>query len=75
MSDIPKVCPTCRYFYFSAGQRGYSEMTPGSDTHISCDKNYWDIDEMDTDLTYRKKMLMAADCKDYELINLEEPTQ
>jgi hypothetical protein len=69
-NDIPKVCPTCKHFYFSPGERGYSTLTPGSSMYITCEKDYWSLDEDDSDLTYRKKMLMALTCPDYELVKL-----
>jgi hypothetical protein len=71
-NEIPKVCPTCKWFVFSASQPGYSSMTPGSDMAIYCGKSYWDIDDDDTDESYRKKMLTALICPDYELVQFKE---
>ena len=66
-----RICFHCKYFYFSYGEPGYSEYTPGSDPVIECDKNHWDSD----DALYAYNGLFncmhkAETCKDYELSDL-----
>lgn len=70
MSEIPKVCPTCKHFYFDSGSPGYSTLTPGDSMDIFCKKRYWKIGYEDSDESYRKKMLTALTCGDYELVQL-----
>ena len=60
-----KTCLMCKYFYFSSGSAGYSEVTPGSDTYMGCDKNHWQMEEDEEKRDLRHKMSMAACCNDY----------
>jgi hypothetical protein len=67
---MEKICLFCKHFYFSTGDPGYSDMTPGEDMHILCLKVYWYIDNYeDTTETYRQKLLTAKMCKDFEWYN------
>jgi hypothetical protein len=66
MSEKYLNCLFCKEFYFMDGQPGYSEMTPGSNAEIGCDKKYWELDQIfDTEESYRQKMLRAKTCKDF----------
>lgn len=61
------LCILCNYFYFYAGVEGYSEMTPGWNAEMGCNKDYWKLDNFkDTTESYRKKLEKARKCKYYE---------
>ena len=68
----PRLCPTCKWFEFDGGERGYSTYTQGSDMSIGCAKNKWALGCEDSLATARKAMHMASKCKDYKLY--VEPT-
>lgn len=66
-------CVNCKYFYFSGAEPGYSEMTPGSDMVLNCEKDHWDTQRrskkvfwVDNQDDFRKAMAMSKTCKDFE---------
>ena len=68
MIPTEKICLFCKWFYFTAGTKGWSEYTPGSEMDIGCEKDHWDVCvEEDREYMLREKMLRARKCKDYEL--------
>ena len=69
--ELPRLCPTCAFFRFDGGERGYSTYTPGTDMSIGCDKDHWMLGTGDTLADARKAMLTATTCKDFALY--EEP--
>jgi len=65
-----KICLFCKRFYFSTGDYGYSDMTPGYEATLTCLKNHWDVDNyLDTTTVYREKLLTAKSCKDWDLLD------
>lgn len=63
-----QCCILCKYFYFSPGSPGYSELTPGTDWVMYCGKNHWDMSGYISEEEYRKNLLKAENCKDAEEI-------
>jgi hypothetical protein len=74
MSDIPRVCATCKHFVFHESEPDYSEFTPGSDCSFSCSKGYWHANGSDcTEAEFRSSMLAATHCLDYEMVEVPLP--
>lgn len=70
---MEKLCIMCKHFYFESGHPGYSEVTPGYDATIGCHKNLITIDLMeDTTESYRKTLLTAESCPEYESYTIED---
>ena len=40
---VKRTCVQCEHFYFSAGKRGYSELTPESSAVIECNAGVWSM--------------------------------
>ena len=64
-----RLCVFCKHWYFSGGERGYSEMTPGTDASMTCLKGHYDkkdirLLEMTTE-DFRAAIEIAITCKDY----------
>ena len=66
-----KLCVFCKHWSFSGGEPGYSEMTPGSDASMYCDKNMWGRKFRLWDISgaedFRKIIKTAETCQHYEL--------
>ena len=61
-----RVCILCKKFRMYPADPGYSDITPGSDLSMYCRLEYWSLDVYrDHEDTYRAKITMAKDCKDY----------
>jgi len=61
-----KLCWFCQHFYYSTAEPDYSEYTPGSDFHMSCNKSHWDFDAFNTSQEEFGKMLTSArNCPDF----------
>ncbi len=59
-------CVNCRYFQYTTGEMGYSELTPGSDIEIGCLKSHWYNDNTETTaLQFQENMNSANDCPDF----------
>lgn len=63
----PRLCPTCVFFDFDGGERGYSTYTPGTDMSIECRRDHWSLGTDDTLADARRAMHMAETCKDFKL--------
>lgn len=62
-----KNCLFCQKFIYLAGDRGYSEMTPGYDATIRCSLLLWELDfYVDEEEDFRTKMLTAETCELFE---------
>lgn len=71
--DATKMCWWCKHFYYSCGDRGYSEMTPGYDMTMECRKGYWKFESTeDSEESFRNKISHAVDCEDFESKLLDE---
>lgn len=61
-----RLCSYCKHWYFSAGGRGYSELTPGYDWSMNCMKGHWELNGYDvTAEEMRTTFELAAKCKDF----------
>ena len=66
----PLTCVFCKFWYFESGSPHYSDLTPGYDAHIGCSKDYWELDQsFDSEEDYRRKMLSAGSCADFEMVD------
>jgi hypothetical protein len=63
-----KICVWCRYFSVDMGEPGYSEVTPGVDASVMCLRNHWSMEWYDGNGKYRKHILKAETCPDWEEI-------
>jgi hypothetical protein len=72
MRKAPRLCLFCKQLHFYAGEPGYSEMTPGSDMELFCEKKHWDAHDFFYEDSYRKAMLMARECKDWDAVEWRE---
>ena len=64
---MKKLCLFCRHFNVEGPQRGWSDVTPGSDTFVGCYwREHWQVDESYTTWTFNQKMKMAETCEDFE---------
>ena len=65
---MEKICILCKHWYFSSGEPGYSEYTPGADSDTGCYKDHWEIRTYyDETKEYRQKLLSAQTCPDFSL--------
>lgn len=74
---MSRACYSCKHFDFTAGEPGYSEMTPGSDCSFDCGKSHWDYRIGDgfyllgprgkrlDPISIREMFEMAETCRDY----------
>lgn len=64
-----KRCVLCKRFTFEEGSPHYSELTPGSDAHISCDSDIFKSTSL-TDVSEREFFAIlrtAEGCDSYEI--------
>lgn len=67
-----RLCYNCTYIYFATGTPDYSDMTPGDDAHMYCEKYHWDLKlegisySNKPTLTLREALETAQTCPDYE---------
>lgn len=65
--EIPgRTCWNCSQIYFSTGEPGYSEYTPGSDMELFCRRDYWEVSDIDSMGSSREKFATAEKCGDYK---------
>ena len=69
------LCLWCEHFYLSVGEQGYSDLTPGSDFYMDCQKSHWKYELHNSEEHYRECLLAAIGCADYRvkasLVNIE----
>lgn len=62
------LCIFCEHYYVRTAEPDYSEWTPGTQFTMLCLKGKWEVDPWkDNTSTYRKMLLTAHTCNDYEL--------
>lgn len=68
---MSKTCLDCKYWRFDGGEQGYSELTPGSDMYIQCEKGHWELHNGDADTAqcFRDVVALAVDCPDFEQVD------
>jgi uncharacterized Fe-S radical SAM superfamily protein PflX len=66
---IEKLCVFCQNWYFSGGEPGYSEMTPGSNASMGCTKGHYGrwfkLSTLDGEDAFRSIIQKAETCPDY----------
>ena len=68
---MEKICWGCEHIYFSHSSPGYSELTPGSEFSLECDKRHWTFDtDNDGREQLRKCLLTAETCPDWTPITM-----
>lgn len=68
---MEKICLFCKHFVLETGEPDLSDVTPGYEGQIRCNKYHWVLDMFsDTTETYRKYQLQAQTCSDFELTDL-----
>lgn len=66
MSDR-SVCWFCTHMFLWSGSPDYSELTPGSDMSMGCEKKVWHLDtEGDTLADFRRKITSSVTCEKFE---------
>lgn len=61
-----RLCWFCEHFHFWNAEPDYSEVTPGSDFSMYCDKQHWEFSPYHTSQTEFGKMLTTArECPDF----------
>ena len=73
MSEIPRVCATCRHFEFESGAHydSYDEAAT-----ISCKLGHWSVScASGYERSYREAQLTAVVCPDYELVQVAPPVE
>lgn len=65
--NMKKICILCFFWSFDGGSPRLSEMTPGEKWSSYCSKGHWRaLGTIETQETYRKKLLTAEKCKDFK---------
>lgn len=68
-----KLCLFCKQFYFYPGCSDWSDVTPGDDAEMGCNKGlihiYLSVSSLEQ---YRESILKARSCEYYEQIEIEE---
>lgn len=65
-----KLCLWCKELEFSNAEADWSDVTPGSDASLGCQKNHWDLDFFkDTRETLVANFEKAETCKDWTPID------
>jgi hypothetical protein len=61
-------CLKCRHCQVDLGYAGYSDVTPGMDSSITCLKRHWELSTSENDVRVELsvKMEQAQKCPDYE---------
>ena len=66
---MEKLCVFCKHWEFEEGQQGFSEMTPGSNASMGCDKGHFGEDFCIYDIQgssgFREIIIKAETCPDY----------
>lgn len=67
IEEQARLCWYCQYFYYSNADPGYSEVTPGWELSMSCNKNHWTFDAYSTSQKEFADMIQTAKkCKDFK---------
>lgn len=65
-----KFCLECKHFVLETATRDWSDMTPGSDAWMGCNKLHWELKLYeDSTASYRKKVRTAETCADFEAVS------
>lgn len=63
-----KLCLWCKHFWLNLGEPDYSELTPGSDFDMACNKQHWTFrgTRYQGEHDFRRLILTAQNCEDYD---------
>ena len=68
-----KICVMCKNFEFDMGSPDLSDVTPGNEASIGCQKGIWQMSNFNGTLQeFRESILRAKDCEYFKQINIEE---
>lgn len=67
LKDAGRLCLWCEHCYLSMGTPGYSELTPGDEMEMECQKGHFKFQRYGLESEYRKILLTAIKCPDYKL--------
>ena len=68
ITEPVRLCWFCREFWWSNASPGYSELTPGFDFSVSCNRDHWRFDSFTTSAEdFRKMLETAKTCPDFKL--------
>ena len=63
---MKQVCINCEHWYFDAGEPDFSDVTPGTDWYMSCNKgHYWLDGHRVTKEQFRATLQLADTCADF----------
>jgi hypothetical protein len=65
------TCIGCKHFWVDMGSPGYSELTPGDDFSIYCNKNHWEFRKFSTEEHFKQCLKTANTCQDYDEIEIK----
>lgn len=72
-----KLCVFCEHWAFQGGDSGYSELTPGWNASMECNKGYWKkgkkfitILHIGSAEEFRKLITQAETCPDYKQVTV-----
>jgi hypothetical protein len=64
-----KLCWFCQHFYWNNAERDWSDVTPGHDFEMYCNKRHWEFDVYKTSqLEFSDMINKAKTCKDFVLL-------
>ena len=62
-----KSCLECGNWWFNPGCSDYSDVTPGEDWELNCNKGHFRMSGFDiTQEEFREKLLLANKCEDFK---------
>ena len=67
-----RICVQCRHFILEMGEPDSSDVTPGADAEISCDKRHWKMTNGQSVVLFRLNIASAATCSDFKEPDTEE---
>lgn len=66
MSNEPRTCIMCRYWWIEF-EADWSDITPGDGFSSGCNKDHWRTSDSGLSAeSYRRFLLKAEECSDYE---------
>ena len=61
-----RTCLDCKFWDWSVGDHGYSELTPGTDARMECLKGHWSLKPFDDGrMDVLAKIKRAIRCEDF----------
>ena len=66
LTEPRRLCLWCTHIHLNVGSPGYSDVTPGSDFWVDCQKRHWEFIDIVTEADFYACLRRAEDCDDYE---------